>query len=116
MTARSSSDAARTERPGLAPSERLRRGSEALAAPLSAPEDASAGGDIGRSNAPTLSNSRPDPGPPGAGVQPVDQPGSGLGLVVSFAVAAVVLVLAFYVAGDPRPNRYPLAQRTTTLF
>ena len=112
MTARSSGDAARTDRPGLAPSERPRRDSDGLAAPA----DATAGGDIGRSNPPTLPNSRPDPGPPGVGVQPVDQPGSGLGLVVSFAVAAVLLVLAFYVAGDPRPNRYPLAQRTTPLF
>lgn len=65
---------------------------------------------------PIHSGNRPDPGPPGAGVQAVKQPGSGLGLIVSFVIAAIVLILGFYVAGDARPNRLPLAQRTTPLF
>ena len=60
--------------------------------------------------------SRPDGGPPGAGVQAVQQPGSGLGLVVSIAVAAVVLVLAFYAAGEADNSRLPIAQTTTPLF
>jgi len=63
------------------------------------------------------SNTRPDLGPPPPGVQPVDQPGSGLGLVASVVVAAIVLVLAIYAqGGDPRPNRLPLAQTTGALF
>lgn len=80
----------------------------------------SSAGDLGRPTADPESSlppgHRPDPGPPGAGVQPVRQPGSGLGLIVSFVIAAVVLVLAFYVAGDARPGRVPLVQRTTPLF
>lgn len=62
------------------------------------------------------SNTRPDLGPPPPGVQPVDQPGSGLGLIASVVVAALVLVLAIFAGGDPRPGRLPLAQTTTTLF
>lgn len=62
------------------------------------------------------SNTRPDLGPPPPGVQPVDQPGSGLGLIASVVVAALVLVLAVFAGGDPRPDRLPLAQTTTTLF
>ncbi|MGI9254570.1 MAG: hypothetical protein ACR2J8_12545, partial [Thermomicrobiales bacterium] len=59
---------------------------------------------------------RPDLGPPGAGVQPVDQPGSGLGLIVAIAVSAVVFVLAIYASGAPSPNRYPAFQTTNILF
>jgi len=59
---------------------------------------------------------RPDLGPPGAGVQPVDQPGSGLGLIVSIAVSAVVFVLAIYATGQPSPNPYPAFQTTNALF
>lgn len=60
--------------------------------------------------------SRPDLGPPSPGVQPVDQPGSGLGLIVSLVVAAIVLVLAIYVQGDGGADRLPLAQKTNPLF
>lgn len=59
---------------------------------------------------------RPDLGPPGAGAQPVDQPGSGLGLIVAIAVSAVVFVLAIYASGSPSPNRYPAFQTTNILF
>jgi hypothetical protein len=59
---------------------------------------------------------RPDLGPPGAGSQPVDQPGSGLGLIVAIAVSAVVFVLAIYATGQPGPNRYPIFQTTNALF
>jgi uncharacterized protein DUF5656 len=59
---------------------------------------------------------RPDSGPPAPGAQPVQQPGSGLGLIVSIAVAAIVFVLAIYAAGRPTPNRIPLLQTTNTLF
>ncbi|HET7093061.1 MAG TPA: hypothetical protein VFI22_06280, partial [Thermomicrobiales bacterium] len=59
---------------------------------------------------------RPDSGPPAPGAQPVQQPGSGLGLIVSVAVAAIVFVLAIYAAGRPTPNRIPLLQTTNTLF
>lgn len=63
------------------------------------------------------SNTRPDLGPPPPGMQPVDQPGSGLGLVASIVVAAVVFVLSIYAqGGDPRADRLPLAQTTGTLF
>ena len=61
-------------------------------------------------------SSRPDLGPPSPGVQPVDQPGSGLGLIVSLVVAAVVLVLAIYVQGDGNGSRLPLAQQTNALY
>ena len=63
-----------------------------------------------------LSANRPDPGPPGAGVQAVQQPGSGLGLIISLAVAAVVFVLAIYTIGDPEADRVPLAQTTDALY
>ncbi|HEX5499147.1 MAG TPA: hypothetical protein VFX03_07975, partial [Thermomicrobiales bacterium] len=59
---------------------------------------------------------RPDSGPPAPGAQPVQQPGSGLGLIVSIAVAAIVFVLAIYAAGRPTPNRIPLLQTTNALF
>lgn len=59
---------------------------------------------------------RPDLGPPAAGVQPVDQPGSGLGLVVSVAVSLVVFVLAIYATGQPTSNRTPLLQTTNSVF
>ena len=62
------------------------------------------------------SGSRPDPGPPAAGVQAVDQPGSGLGLIVSLAVAALVFVLAIYATGDADDSRLPLLQTTTPLY
>ncbi len=72
-------------------------------APEQAPQDAAG-------------NIRPDSGPPPPGAQPVQQPGSGLGLIVSIAVAAIVFVLAIYAAGRPTPNRIPLLQTTNTLF
>lgn len=59
---------------------------------------------------------RRDLGPPGAGVQPVDQPGSGLGLVVSVAVSLVVFVLAISVVGEPTANRTPLLQTTNVFY
>ncbi|MCC6313456.1 MAG: hypothetical protein IT337_05550 [Thermomicrobiales bacterium] len=59
---------------------------------------------------------RPDLGPPAAGAQPVNQPGSGLGLIASIAVSALVFVLAIYAAGQPTPNRIPLLQTTNAIF
>lgn len=59
---------------------------------------------------------RPDLGPPGAGVQPVDQPGSGLGLIVSVIVSAIVFVLAILATGQATPNRTPMLQTTTIWF
>ena len=59
---------------------------------------------------------RPDLGPPGAGAQPVDQAGSGLGLVVSVAVSLVVFVLAIYASGQATANRTPLLQTTNGVY
>jgi len=59
---------------------------------------------------------RPDLGPPAPGPQSSNQPGAGLGLVVSGAVAAVVFVLAIYASGSPTANPLPLAQTTNALF
>jgi hypothetical protein len=59
---------------------------------------------------------RPDLGPPAPGPQSGNQPGSGLGLIVSGAVAAVVFVLAIYASGSPTSNPLPLAQTTNALF
>lgn len=58
---------------------------------------------------------RPDLGPPGAGVQPVDQPSSGLGVIVSLVVAALVFLLAILVTGRPSTNPIPMLQTTDTL-
>jgi hypothetical protein len=62
------------------------------------------------------SGSRPDLGPPSPGAQAVDQPGSGLGLILSVVIAALVLVLAIYVQGDGSADRLPLAQETNALY
>lgn len=60
---------------------------------------------------------RPDTGPPAPGAQVVQQPGSGLGLIVSIVVAAVVFVLAISATGArAEPNRIPLLQTTNALF
>lgn len=59
---------------------------------------------------------RPDLGPPAPGPQSGNQPGSGLGLIISVAVAAVVFVLAIYATGSPTENPLPLAQTTNALF
>lgn len=59
---------------------------------------------------------RPDLGPPAPGPQASSQPGSGLGLVISVAVSAVVFVLAIYATGNPTANPLPLAQTTNALF
>jgi hypothetical protein len=59
---------------------------------------------------------RPDLGPPAPGPQSGNQPGSGLGLIVNGAVAAVVFVLAIYASGGPTSNPLPLAQTTNALF
>lgn len=59
---------------------------------------------------------RPDLGPPAPGPQSGNQPGSGLGLVVSGAVSAVVFVLSIYASGSPTPNPLPLAQTTNALY
>jgi Protein of unknown function (DUF5656) len=59
---------------------------------------------------------RPDLGPPAPGPQSGNQPGSGLGLIISVAVAAVVFVLAIYATGGPTENPLPLAQTTNALF
>jgi hypothetical protein len=59
---------------------------------------------------------RPDMGPPAPGPQSANQPGSGLGLVISVAVSAAVFVLAIYATGSPTSNPLPLAQTTNALF
>ena len=59
---------------------------------------------------------RPDLGPPAPGPQSANQPGSGLGLVISVAVSAIVFVLAIYATGSPTANPLPLAQTTNVLF
>jgi hypothetical protein len=59
---------------------------------------------------------RPDLGPPAPGPQSGNQPGSGLGLIISGAVAAVVFVLSIYASGGPTANPLPLAQTTNALF
>ncbi|HLL49528.1 MAG TPA: hypothetical protein VK356_02570 [Thermomicrobiales bacterium] len=59
---------------------------------------------------------RPDLGPPAPGPQSANQPGSGLGLVISIAVSAIVFVLAIYATGSPTANPLPLAQTTNALF
>jgi hypothetical protein len=62
---------------------------------------------------------RPDLGPPGAGAQPVDQPGSGIGLIVAIIASAIVLVLAIYASGRAVPSATPVLpvfQTTNALF
>lgn len=59
---------------------------------------------------------RPDLGPPAPGPQSGNQPGAGLGLIVSVAVTAVVGALAIYATGSPTANPLPLAQTTNALF
>ena len=59
---------------------------------------------------------RPDLGPPAPGPQSTHQPGSGLGLVISIAISAIVFVLAIYATGSPTTNPLPLAQTTNALF
>src|SRR5918996_4307111 len=59
---------------------------------------------------------RPDLGPPAPGPQSASQPGSGLGLVISIAISAIVFVLAIYATGSPTTNPLPLAQTTNALF
>jgi hypothetical protein len=79
------------------------------------PEDGiSPGDDLPRP--PDSAPIRPDLGPPAPGPRPASQPGSGLGLVISVTVAAIIFVLAIYATGSPTPNPLPLAQTTNTLF
>jgi len=59
---------------------------------------------------------RPDLGPPAPGPQSAHQPGSGLGLVISIAISAIVFVLAIYATGSPTTDPLPLAQTTNALF
>ncbi len=60
---------------------------------------------------------RPDTGPPAPGAQVVQQPGSGLGLIVSIVVAAIVFVLAIAATGArPEAHRVPLLQSTNALY
>lgn len=59
---------------------------------------------------------RPDLGPPAPGPQSTNQPGSGLGLVISVAIAAVVFALAIYATGSATTNPLPLAQTTNALY
>ncbi|MGH2615833.1 MAG: hypothetical protein ACRDJC_11375, partial [Thermomicrobiales bacterium] len=66
--------------------------------------------------APNAAPTRPDLGPPAPGPQATNQPGSGLGLVISVAISAIVFVLAIYATGSPTDNPLPLAQTTNTLF
>lgn len=59
---------------------------------------------------------RPDLGPPAPGPQSTNQPGSGLGLVISVAIAAAVFAISIYAAGAPTANPLPLAQTTNALY
>lgn len=59
---------------------------------------------------------RPDLGPPAPGPKSSNQPGSGLGLIISFAVATAVFVLSIYASGSATTNPLPLAQTTNALF
>ncbi len=60
---------------------------------------------------------RPDTGPPAPGAQVVQQPGSGLGLIVSIVVAALVFVLAIAATGgQPVAVSTPLLQTTNALY
>lgn len=60
---------------------------------------------------------RPDTGPPAPGAQVVQQPGSGLGLIVSIVAAAIVFVLAIAAAGaQPAAIATPLLQATNALY
>src|SRR5918999_710350 len=59
---------------------------------------------------------RPDLGPPAPGPQSAHQPGSGLGLVISIAISAIVFVLAIYATGSPTTDPLPLAQTTNALY
>ncbi len=59
---------------------------------------------------------RPDLGPPAPGPRSTNQPGSGLGLVISVAVAAVVFAMAIYATGSATTNPLPLAQTTNALY
>ena len=59
---------------------------------------------------------RPDLGPPAPGPQSGNQPGAGLGLIVSIAVTAIVFVLAIYATGSQTANPLPLAQTTNALY
>lgn len=112
------SDAGSESRPRSAGSGPI-RGRAGATSPLiaAAGDSATEVGGLRDTASERTSNTRPDLGPPPPGVQPVDQPGSGLGLVASIVVAAVVFVLSIYAqGGDPRPERLPLAQTTGTLF
>jgi hypothetical protein len=78
----------------------------AAASDMSAPDSVLNGG-------PT----RPDTGPPAPGAQVVQQPGSGLGLIVSIVVAALVFVLAIAATGGrPEAIATPLLQTTNALY
>src|SRR5215208_3398866 len=66
--------------------------------------------------APNEAPIRPDLGPPAPGPQSASQPGSGLGLVISIAISAIVFVLAIYATGSPTTKPLPLAQTTNALF
>jgi hypothetical protein len=60
---------------------------------------------------------RPDTGPPAPGAQAVQQQGSGLGLIVSIIVAAIVFVLAIAATGgQPVANAVPMLQTTNALY
>ena len=75
--------------------------------------------DLSAAEIPRTPNSapvRPDLGPPAPGPQSTNQPGSGLGLVISIAISAIVFVLAIYATGSPTTNPLPLAQTTNALF
>ena len=80
--------------------------------------------DVDPADSPTVETSqfpnavpiRPDMGPPAPGPRAANQQGSGLGLVISIAISAIVFVLAIYATGGPTANPLPLAQTTNTLF
>jgi hypothetical protein len=68
------------------------------------------------SRTPDDASIRPDLGPPAPGPQSANQPGAGLGLVISVAISAIVFVLAIYATGSPTTNPLPLAQTTNALY
>lgn len=108
---------------------RLGFGRRQDAVPIAQPEPAEGEIDAGPSDVPedlsqpveSTRNSnetaiRPDLGPPAPGPQSAHQPGSGLGLVISIAISAIVFVLAIYATGSPTADPLPLAQTTNALF
>ena len=64
----------------------------------------------------TTGETRPDRGPPSPPLHAVEQPGSGLGLIISAVIAVLVFFLAIYATGDADASRLPIAQTTNALY